>query len=207
MLLKYVIYQKNTLGTVSRDRYKSSVIPYHRHHNILPDTAKSWRWAKIKSDFYYDLDRIPNRNPTCYRDRFGDVAALHKSYKTAMKESFESNFDTNLLYYVKSKYEYFLNHYIEHQPEQRAALAKACAVFTYAVILSLKIKFHKLSIIRDLVFGNERTFSKKQFSFPLKILEIYYGLFFFSYTTKLFQWDLVLGYMGADRQSLILDVL
>ena len=121
------------LRTVCRDRYKSSVTPCHRHHNILPDTGKSWRWAKIKNEFYYDLNRIPNRKPTCYRDRFGDVDALHKNYEIAMKASFESNFDANFFYFIKNNYERYIHHYIEHTTVQRVALAKACAVLTYAI--------------------------------------------------------------------------
>jgi hypothetical protein len=116
-----------------RRRYKSSVRPCHRHHNILPDTGKSWRWAKMKGEFYYDLNRIPNRKPTCYRDLFGDANTLIESYNLTIQESLESSFDADLILFVKEKYEYYLQHYIEHTPIQRVALAKACAVLTYTV--------------------------------------------------------------------------
>lgn len=31
--------------------------------------GKSWRWGRKGGQYYYDLDTIPNRKPSCYRDR------------------------------------------------------------------------------------------------------------------------------------------
>ncbi|MEH0156229.1 transposase family protein [Limibacter armeniacum] len=54
---------------ISRPRYKKSVPPTQRYLSELPDTGKSWRWARINDRFYYDEARIPNRRPTHYRSQ------------------------------------------------------------------------------------------------------------------------------------------
>ena len=35
---------------------------------FLGDNKKSWRWGRRNGQYYYDIDRIPNRKPRCYRD-------------------------------------------------------------------------------------------------------------------------------------------
>lgn len=35
---------------------------------FLGDSGKSWRWGRKGGQYYYDIDRIPNRNPCRYRD-------------------------------------------------------------------------------------------------------------------------------------------
>lgn len=31
--------------------------------------GKSWRWGRKNGQYYYDIDTIPNRKPSCYRDK------------------------------------------------------------------------------------------------------------------------------------------
>lgn len=38
--------------------------------------GKSWRWGRKGGQYYYDIDTIPNRQPTCYRDRLPSKEAL-----------------------------------------------------------------------------------------------------------------------------------
>ena len=60
------------LRTKGRSNYKLSVSPCHRSKDILPDTGKAWRYARINGQFYYDFDRIPDRKNTRYRSRLGN---------------------------------------------------------------------------------------------------------------------------------------
>lgn len=60
------------LRTKGRSNYKLSVSPCHRSKDILPDTGKAWRYARINGQFYYDFDRIPDRKDTRYRSRLGN---------------------------------------------------------------------------------------------------------------------------------------
>ena len=63
-----------------RSGYKKSVQPCHQHHSVLPATGKSWRYAKINNQVYYDLKHLPNRKPHFIRDLFGDLDTLLINY-------------------------------------------------------------------------------------------------------------------------------
>lgn len=76
-------YLLDVLGNLSidylrlcRHKYKSSLPPCHHPKSILPATGKSWRYARINGQFYYDYDFIPDRKDTRYRSRLGDKATL-----------------------------------------------------------------------------------------------------------------------------------
>lgn len=51
-----------------RSIFLGSLPPSHRHFDILPDSGKAWRWARMNGTFYYALNRIPNRAPRFFRD-------------------------------------------------------------------------------------------------------------------------------------------
>lgn len=59
-----------------RTNYKKSVPPSQQTKDILPDTGKAWRYARLNNQFYYDFDRIPDRRDTQYRSRLGDKDTL-----------------------------------------------------------------------------------------------------------------------------------
>lgn len=54
---------------VVRVMYKNSLPLSARGFDVLPDCAKSWRWARIGGAFYYDYDRVPNKAPSFYQDK------------------------------------------------------------------------------------------------------------------------------------------
>lgn len=56
---------------IARVRYKKSVEKRYRSKTFLPDTGKSWRFAKTGKGFYYCLDNLPDRSPNYYRSQFG----------------------------------------------------------------------------------------------------------------------------------------
>ena len=98
---------------------------------MLPDTGKSWRWARLNGSFYYDLARLPNRQPTGYRDRFGDAETLIKNYQAVLAEDSHRALDKELAKFIKMRYEHYLKEYPDCTSVQRAALAKACAVLDF----------------------------------------------------------------------------
>ena len=63
------------LRTHCRDRYKSSLPASWQKKTEASEflldhkPGKSWRWGRKNGQYYYDVDTIPNREPTCYRDR------------------------------------------------------------------------------------------------------------------------------------------
>ena len=62
------------LRMTARKRYKSSLPPSWQKVADQSDfflgdkPGKAWRWGRKGGQYYYDIDHIPNRKPTCYRD-------------------------------------------------------------------------------------------------------------------------------------------
>jgi len=116
-----------------RFKYKNSVQPCHRHHNILPATGKSWRWAKIKGEFYYDIEYIPNRKPTYFRNLFGNIKTLVKNYQEFLKNTEMSFFEMEFKNYIKDIAPNYKHVYRKETVEQRDGLALACAILEFAL--------------------------------------------------------------------------
>lgn len=49
-----------------------------RYTNPMPDTGAAWRYAEFNRSFYYDINRIPDRAPTCYRSQIPPIEELIK---------------------------------------------------------------------------------------------------------------------------------
>lgn len=69
------------LRVACRDRYKQSLPASwqkiaDQSEFFLGDSGKSWRWGRKGGQYYYDIDRIPNRKPCCYRDRLSSKEEL-----------------------------------------------------------------------------------------------------------------------------------
>ncbi|WP_051336222.1 Mu transposase C-terminal domain-containing protein [Aquimarina latercula] len=135
------------MQAVLRNRYKRDVTPCHRHHNVLPDTGKSWRWAKINNKIYYALSNIPNRKPMYYRDMFGDAETLVENYNQALKNRAKSLLESEFSAFIQQNYKYHLSQYPNCNALQRPALAKACAVlqFTADYIVRNEIADNKIN--------------------------------------------------------------
>ncbi|MDB0613556.1 hypothetical protein PL371_17140 [Tenacibaculum maritimum] len=67
--------------SVVRDRYKKSVSDRFKNNEFLPDTGKSWRWAKTRNGFYYCYDNIPDRKPVYYKSKFGTSETIKEALK------------------------------------------------------------------------------------------------------------------------------
>ena len=119
------------LRTSARKRYKQSVQKCYHHHNILPDSGKGWRWAKMEAGFYYDLSRIPNKSPQNYRELFGDAAELVKNYEDFLNNTQTSDFETQFKRHLNRIYRTYLEFYKDANEVQRPVLAKACGVIDF----------------------------------------------------------------------------
>ncbi len=111
-----------------RSAYKKSVQPCHRHHNIMPDTSKSWRYGKINGQIYFDLQSLPNRQPTYYRDMFGDKSQLLNNYSQFINNNSKTSLETHFKQYLNTVYKDFIPCYLDCTKTQQVALAKACAI-------------------------------------------------------------------------------
>lgn len=115
----------------NRATYKNSVQKCYHHHNILPDSGKSWRWGKMDAGFYYDISRLPNRAPQNYRELFGDAEQLVKNYEEFLNNEQSSDFENQFKRHLNRVYRSYLEFYTEANDVQRTALAKACAVLDF----------------------------------------------------------------------------
>lgn len=61
---------------VARVLYKNNLPLSARRLDILPDCAKSWRWARMDGAFYYDYERVPNKAPNFYQEKLANEAEL-----------------------------------------------------------------------------------------------------------------------------------
>lgn len=116
-----------------RSKYRNSIQPCYRHHNVLPDTGKGWRWAKIKNKFYYALDNIPNRKPTYYRDLFGDKQELVQQYKDYISNQNTSLVEPHFLHYKKEISKIYKQAYLNCTKIQQQSLCIAAALLEGAI--------------------------------------------------------------------------
>ncbi|MCD9583426.1 hypothetical protein LVK05_15460, partial [Tenacibaculum maritimum] len=65
----------------ARVLYKKSVSDRFKNNEFLPDTGKSWRWAKTRNGFYYCYDNIPDRKPVYYKSKFGTSETIKEALK------------------------------------------------------------------------------------------------------------------------------
>lgn len=115
----------------NRTTYKNSVQKCYHHHNILPDSGKGWRFAKMDAGFYYDLSRIPNRAPQNYREFFGDASELIKNYQDSLNNTSASDLETSFKRHLNNVYRTYLEFYSDANDIQKVALAKACSVIDF----------------------------------------------------------------------------
>lgn len=125
--------EESFLRSKARDRYKKSVNKCYltRAKEFLPDSGKSWRWAKTNGGFYYCLNNIPDRAPKFYRSMFGDTETLKELYTKSLRSKTSSELEVRFKRYLKENFRHFIEHYTEADEVQRPALAKACAVLDF----------------------------------------------------------------------------
>ncbi|MDC9722403.1 MAG: transposase [Urechidicola sp.] len=111
-----------------RSGYKKSVQPCHQHHSILPTTGKSWRYAKINNQVYYDLKHLPNRKPHFIRDLFGDLDTLLINYNNSVNNQHQNSLELHFKYHQKKTYKDYLNFYSDCTSIQQKSLSIACAI-------------------------------------------------------------------------------
>ena len=75
---------EGTLSDTCRKRFKKTLPKGKKFGEFLPDTNNSWRWARVKGQFYYDYDNIPDRKPTHYRSKLGTKHELLQAYEALL---------------------------------------------------------------------------------------------------------------------------
>lgn len=114
-----------------RSKYKDSVRGTYLKATYLPNTSKSWRWAKVNNGFYYCIDNIPDRAPTHYRSLFGDKETLKKEWKTQTTTTNLKNLENDFNTYINEHYKEYLSYYNGTEEVKRQSLAKACSAVAF----------------------------------------------------------------------------
>lgn len=110
----------------ARHSYKQSVQPCFRKRDFLPDTGKAWRWAKAQGTFYYDYDRIPDKEPNRYRSQLPGRNQLMEMKGQATETTLKTTIKDFLQPYI-SDYTIYNHHYATHTKQQQEKLAKAAS--------------------------------------------------------------------------------
>ena len=118
------------LRVKARPVYKESVSKCFQDNDILPDTGKAWRWAKLNGTFYYAYDNIPDKAPACYKSNLPSRAELlNLTKKTATPAVFLPG---DFKAFISDNYTQYLHCYGDCSKQQQQKLATACAVLDYS---------------------------------------------------------------------------
>ena len=125
----------------ARNYFKNSVPPALRGRSILPATGKSWRWARINGQFYYDYDSIPDRAPTYYRSAIKLEELLQEQQQfQPVSEQIKS--------YIIYNYNEVATQYPKHTPKD--VITSACAfLFAAENLPERRIKYFLQEVIKS----------------------------------------------------------
>lgn len=120
------------LRAKARPQYKASVQPCHHSKSFLPNSGKSWRWAKHNGSFFYDYDSIPDKQPACYASQLPSRNKLIELFKATQKEADEQPLESFIKPFLNDHYREFLPCYGDCSKQQQENLAKAAAALKAA---------------------------------------------------------------------------
>lgn len=140
----------------SRASYKKSLKSY-KTSDFLPDTGKAWRWARVKDQFYYDYDRIPDRKPTHYRSKLGTKHELLQQYEALLSANKDKKEDiirnqivSEVMLLIDNRdidyYKYKARVTFTHKEAKEMTLAKAWCIWMQKQLEN--DKFRSLGIIK-----------------------------------------------------------
>ncbi|MDB0602285.1 hypothetical protein PL373_14280 [Tenacibaculum maritimum] len=116
--------------------YKKEVPARFQSNEFLPDTGKSWRWAKTRNGFYYCYDNIPDRKPVYYKSKFGTsetikeaLKQLKNTSKTALNEVIKRQLVHQIAKSIKNEdiHYYMYNDLVPFSGTKAKELAEALA--------------------------------------------------------------------------------
>lgn len=110
-----------------RPLYLDSVSAAKRGKDVLPDTGKAWRWARINGRFYYCLDNIPDQAPASYRSRLPRPDQMPELKEIAAQKSRLNSLESVFKGRLEESKNNFTQHYYGYSSTQMADLSRACA--------------------------------------------------------------------------------
>ncbi len=126
LLTEEVGVSKDYLRFTCRRNFRASVSPAKRNKTILPDTKRSWRYAKLNGQFCYDYDRLPQNR----KEQLPGKDLLLQQYNSALKNDRRARLKSNIEAVLKTDCGAYVHHY-RGDYEHIQTLAKACAIINY----------------------------------------------------------------------------
>jgi hypothetical protein len=122
--------EEKTLRTKHRHSFLQSVSPAKKNKDILPDTGKSWRFARLNGGFYYDFDRLPASRREALPGK-EELLRLQTDRKTG-GDTYHNHLKSEVEAILKTGYSQYLHHYRGYKDELCHTLARSCAVLNFA---------------------------------------------------------------------------
>lgn len=123
------------LRQYGRPEYLKNVSPAKRGKDILPDTGRAWRWARIKGKFYYAYDNIPDQAPARYKSQLPPVEQLEEIQQEAAKSGRLKGLEILVKERLNGLEKAYMQHYYGYTTEQMQHLGTACAALATLIEL------------------------------------------------------------------------
>jgi hypothetical protein len=108
----------------ARPRYRASVKSRYHNQAFLPDTGKSWRYARKNGQFYYDYDRIPAERRALLPSKDDLVRAARETQAQDRLQPLRQSFQEA----IDAEFKAYLVHYAEETDTRCRELSRAAAV-------------------------------------------------------------------------------
>ena len=145
----------------ARTEYKKEVAPSYHDRDILPNTGKAWRFAKVDGRFYYAYENIPDKAPSMYRSQLPSAEELVNAGTLATAAQ-ETDLEVFFKDHLKNHYTDYLHCYGDCTEVQQKNLAKAAAIMEAALTW---VRKHNVNL-KKYDFINEFTELLKKYDVP-----------------------------------------
>ena len=128
LLIEELKITEQYLRQVARPSYAASVSPAKKDKDILPDTGKSWRYARLKGAFYYDYDRLPANR----REALPGKETLLRLAQQNDLQTYHNHLKSQVEAILNTDFQQYLHLYRGYDDDHAHTLAKGCAVLMFA---------------------------------------------------------------------------
>lgn len=132
---EYMMSLGCTDGYLRKERalYNKTVAPSFRKRDILPDTGRAWRWAKLNNRYWYAYDNIPDKAPAHYKSQLPSAEEIMTIALQEQKQE-PNELENHFKDYLTNHYVPYLHQYNDCTSIQQRNLAKAAAIMEAAKV-------------------------------------------------------------------------
>lgn len=135
----------------ARYEYLKTVPTHRRKQDIMPDTEASWRFGKFGGQFYYDLERIPDKAPAQYRSKLPSADELLEMLESSKNDQRFSALEKVVKKAVTTDYTGFYPAYTGYDVKKTDALARCAAALeaVHRYIMANEVDVRKNEVFAD----------------------------------------------------------